>query len=131
MFELNKLAVTRINLKESYRIRKLHLASHDEDLLCTINNLANLESAEGRTEKALELFTQVRAAREKLGAGSEVSLVLTYAGIARAYLADRSFGEAKEYCERAMAIVVAQYGPRGHYVAGYVATSDPCHHLLT
>lgn len=122
-FERNRLAAARVNLEESLRIRRKHLAPDDEDLLCTTNNLANLESAEGRTQEALKLFAQVRTAREKLGADAAISLALTYAGIARAYLANKSFDDSKDYFDRAMEIVVARYGPQGHFVAEYAIIS--------
>ena len=112
LFELNRLAASRLNLEESLRIRRQHLAPDDEDLLCTANNLANLESAEGRTEKALELFAQTRTAREKLGVDSEISLALTYAGIARAFFTQRNHDESKEYYDKTLAIVISHYGPR-------------------
>jgi tetratricopeptide (TPR) repeat protein len=118
LFEQNKLMLTRESLELCLSLRQKIFPEDNEDLLCTVNNLANLEVAEGRYDRALVLYQQVKRVKQGLGPASEVALALTYTGLARAYLGNKSYRQAKENLDQAYNIINRHLGAKGHYMAG-------------
>lgn len=116
-FELNQIPRCKHYWEEALKIRKLLLATDDEDLLCTKNNLGNAKSAENEYDEAIKLFEEVGKVRETLGKGAIVSLAISYAGSARAYRLKGEFDNAISLWDRVMEILVSEYGTKGHFVA--------------
>ncbi|KAI1121629.1 P-loop containing nucleoside triphosphate hydrolase protein [Nemania abortiva] len=116
LFESNKLEKCRESLDSALSIRRTIMEEGDEDLLCTINNYANLESGSGHPEKALQLYDEVQSIRERMGTETQVSLALTYGGKGQALVQLGRYVEAEEFYNKAYAIIVNEYGPEGHYV---------------
>lgn len=116
-FELNDLDTAREGYESALFIRRRKLDKADEDLLCTLNNYANLQNGSGHPEEALELYAEVQAFREEMGEDTLVSLALTYCGTGQALVQLRRYEEAKYFYDKSFKIVKEKYGPKGHYVA--------------
>ena len=117
--EMNDLAVCEESLRSSLNIRRELLEPTNEDLLCTMNNYANLLNAEGKIHEAVALYTEVRPIREGMGPETEVSLAITYMGLGQVLFQIDQFLEAELFYLRALEIVRRTYGPEGHFVAQY------------
>ncbi|KAI1378147.1 hypothetical protein F4677DRAFT_414521 [Hypoxylon crocopeplum] len=115
-FELNELETCRKSLESALNIRRKHLEPGDEDLLCTINNYANLQSGSGHPEEALKLYDEVQKARETLGAETQIPLAITYAGKGQAMVQMQRFAETEAFYDKAYDIIQRTYGPEGHYI---------------
>jgi tetratricopeptide (TPR) repeat protein len=115
-FELNDLTISRQSYEAALNIRRKLLKEGDEDLLCTINNYANLLNGEGRAEEALKLYAEVQQVREKMGEETQVPLSLTYLGSGQALDQLGRYDAAKEFFDKAYSIITQHQGPEGHYV---------------
>jgi hypothetical protein len=113
----------RESWESALSIRREQLKEEDEDLLCTVNNFANLENGEGHPGKTLKLYAEVQAFREKMSPETQVSLAFTYMGTGQALVQIQKFVEAEEFYDRANKIIVETYGPEGHYVSQSVLPS--------
>ncbi|KAI9817882.1 MAG: hypothetical protein M1827_001001 [Pycnora praestabilis] len=123
-FELNDLPQCRECLEIALDIRKRLLPPDHEELANTINNMGNLEAAEGQLEQALEYFREAERIRIKLGDDSAVSLATTYMTIGRTHLLQKDFAEAAKHFERSETLILRSMGPSSpsmaflHYAYG-------------
>ncbi|OBT62906.1 hypothetical protein VE03_07906 [Pseudogymnoascus sp. 23342-1-I1] len=115
LLEQNKLILMRQNLERSLEIREKFLAEDDEDLLCTLNNFANLKVAEGRYFEAILLDNRVVAAKESMGQGSGPLVAMCSNALARAHMGNGDFIEAKANLDISYAIMEAE---APHYIPG-------------
>ena len=117
--ELNNLSLCRQCLESSLDIRRRILPKDDEDLLCTMNNYANLQNSIGDHEGSLKLYEEVRIVRESMGEETAGTLALTYMGIGQAQVKLENFVDAEAAYDKAWKIMVKQFGDDGHYIAQY------------
>jgi tetratricopeptide (TPR) repeat protein len=116
-FELNHLQESRQSMEEALRIRREKLQPDDEELANSINNMGNIESAEGNIDRALELFTEAEDIRSKLGEEVAISLAVTYLTRGRALYLKKEFEEAQENYTQAETIAIRFAGRNSITVA--------------
>ena len=124
-FELNNLGECRTAYEEALRIRSRLLDPDNEELMNTINNMGNLEQAEGNYEKALELFSRAREARMNAGEETRLALSLTLMGIGRTYESMKQFAEAQREYEEAEGVIFDTSGSGSPFMAKYVLHPNP------
>ena len=88
-----------------------------EELANSINNLGNVESAEGNLDKALELFARAEEIRARIGAGAVVALGVTHLTTGRAHFLKKEYAQAFSRYEKAEDIFMKVFGPSNQFIA--------------
>ena len=116
-FEVNSLRASRRDLELALSIRK-ELADQDPvGLAHTYNNLANLLSAEGQPEKALEHVAIAMDLLSKSVAAGGSALIVMLLGTGRANYLLGKFEEAEHYFVLAENLIMKLMGPGSHFTS--------------
>ena len=118
-FELNHLHESRRFMEAALDIRRAHLKPDDEELANSINNMGNIESAEGNIDTALEFFNEAEDIRVKLGDEGAIPLAVTYLTQGRAYYLKNDFEEALDRYNQAETIALRFAGRNSILLAKY------------
>ena len=116
-FELNQLRDCRTAYEETLSIREKNLPQGDEELANIVNNMANLESAEGNHTKALALYEKARISRMDIGDDAQVALTLTLMGMGRTYENMGHYHEAAGLYDEAEGLIMRTTGPKSAFMA--------------
>lgn len=115
--ELNDLKKARPYMEAALDIRRRR--DTEEEYCNTLNNLGNLESAEGRLDEALATFGNAEAIRHSIGEDGIVGLALTSLGIARVLNLKGQQMLAEIKVDVARDIVLRKFGAHGIFMPEY------------
>lgn len=111
-FELNQTKASRVDLEIALKIREKHPDEERIGLGHTYNNLANILSAEGQLDEALELFGKAMATLEGEPAGTALLPMLIGAG--RTHCLKGDYLQAIQLYRRCESVTMQVLGPEGH-----------------
>ena len=123
-FELNDLQHSREYSQIALDIRRRLLEEDSGELANTINNMGNVESAEGHLDAALKLFEEAEEIRSRHGDESAIPLAFTYLTKGRAYWLKGDFEEALDQLSKAESIAVRFDGRNSVTAAQYVSFTN-------
>ena len=119
--ELNDIAKAKEANGIGLRIRK---SLYDEDPTSieqeyanSLNNMGNIESAEGRLDEALAYFTKAETIRVPLGEEVIVPLALTHLTTGRALFLQGHYEKARHRFEKAGEMFERKFGRDSHFMA--------------